>query len=176
MPLPALLKDLLDQPVVARIRRNHGLEHATIHMLSRRPGAGRIAGHSDANGFWLFGNLDEEQISRAVEEALSRLRAGERHLAIHPNCGTNLVTSGILAGMAGAIAMSGAGRSARGSLARLPFAAFFATLALILSRPLGTRIQQQITTTGDPADLEILSIERRPRGNIMAHRVSTRST
>jgi len=176
MPLPSLFQNLVDQPVMARIRRNHGLEHATIHMLSRKKGGGRLAGHSDAAGFWLFGNLNEEEIRVAVDEALGRLRAGERQLAIHPNCGTNLVTSGVLAGTAGALAMSGSGRSTRGNLARLPFAAFFATLALIFSRPLGTRIQQRITTTGDPGDLEILSIEKKPRGKIMAHRVSTRSS
>jgi len=151
------------------------LEHATIHILSKSVNAGRIAGHSDANGFWLFGKLTEEDIQPAVEEALRRLRAGEKHLAIHPNCGTNLVTSGILAGSAGAIAMTGAGPRSSDRLGRLPFAACFATLALMLSRPLGTRIQQRITTTGDPGDLEILSIEKRPRGSIMAHRVSTRS-
>ncbi len=175
MPLPFPLHNLINQPVVARIRRNHGLEHATIHVLTETVcNRGRIAGHSDAGGFWLFGDLNQEEISVAVDEALRRLRAGQRHLAIHPNCGTNLVTSGILAGTAGAVAMTGA-NSSRDRLGRLPFAAFFATLALLLSRPLGTRLQQRLTTSGDPGNLEILSIEPRPRGSLMVHRVSTLS-
>jgi len=174
VPVPVLLQNVIDQPAIARTRRNHGLEHATIHVLSKKRRKGRIAGHSDANGFWLFGDLTQEEISAAVEEALNRLRARERELAIHPNCGTNLVTSGILAGTAGAVAMTGADEG-RDRLGRLPFAAFLATLALVAARPLGTRIQQQITTTGDPGNLEVLSIERRPRGNLMAHRITTRS-
>lgn len=175
MPLPIAFTRLIELPAFAHIRRNHGLEHATIHILSKRKRAGRLAGHSDAGGFWLFGNLTEEEIRAAIDEALQRMRAGERHLAIHPNCGTNLVTSGVMAGLAGAVSMTGAGPRSRERLERLPLAALLATLALILARPLGTRIQQLITTTGDPADLQVLEIRRSQRQGMPAHRVVTRS-
>ena len=175
MPLPFVIQQIIEVPTFARIRRNHGLEHATIHMLSRQKKSGRLAGHSDAAGFWLFGDLNEEEIRVAAEEALKRMRAGEHQLAIHPNCGTNLVTSGVMAGIAGAFAMTGAGPRGRDRFERLPIAALFATLALVLAKPAGTRVQQLITTTGDPGDLEILEIRRTTRRGVIAHRVVTRS-
>ena len=54
------IETFIESPVVSRIRRNHGLEHATIHILSKKfPGA-RLIGHSDARGFWLVGDLTTE--------------------------------------------------------------------------------------------------------------------
>ena len=90
----------LDVPLVARIRRNHALEHATIHVLAKKHRSLRIVGRSTLNGYYLYGNLTTEAVIEAAQEAHSRLRAGEYHLAIHPNCGTNLVTAGSLAGLA----------------------------------------------------------------------------
>jgi hypothetical protein len=175
VPLPLPLQHIIEIPAVARIRRNHGLEHACIHILAKKKRAGRLVGHSDAGGFWLFGDLKEDEIRAAIKEALSRLRAGEASLAIHPNCGTNLVTSGIMAGVAGAIAMTGAGPSGRDRFERLPLAILFATLALVFAKPAGTRIQQLITTTGNPGDLQVLEIKRSPRQGMIAHRIVTKS-
>ena len=45
----------------------------------------------------LLGDVPTEQVESAVREALQRLKAGERGLAVHPNCGTNLATTGLLA-------------------------------------------------------------------------------
>ncbi|MQC27349.1 MAG: hypothetical protein DWG76_07895 [Chloroflexi bacterium] len=172
MPVPAVPLPARLSAALWRVRRNHGLEHASIHMLTRRR-LGPVMGHSDARGFWLVGELNTEDVRAAVDEALGRLRAGERGLAIHPNCGTNLVTSGLLAGAAGAAAMAGAGPRRRDRLGRLPVAGFLATLALLAARPLGTRLQQRVTTSGDPASLELLDIRRTTRGNLTAHRVTT---
>ena len=171
--MTALLQPLLDNPSISRIRRNHGLEHASIHVLSQKNARRSIAGHSDAGGFWLFGDLTQEEVLGAVQEALQRLRAGERSLAIHPNCGTNLVTSGMAAGLAGALAMSGAS-SRRERFERIPLAGMLATAALLLARPLGTRIQQRFTTSGDPGNLEVVEIRHSQRGNLKAFRVVTR--
>ena len=32
----SILDPILNLPILSRIRRNHGLEHATLHVLSRR--------------------------------------------------------------------------------------------------------------------------------------------
>jgi hypothetical protein len=164
---------LLNSPGFSRIRRNHGLEHATIHVLTQKNAKRMIAGHSDRGGFWLLGQLTVEEVDAAAREALARLRAGERGLAVHPNCGTNLVTSSMAAGVAGAFAMGGT-RNSRDWLERLPVAILLSMGALLLARPLGTRIQQLITTSGDPGGLEIVEIRQSQRGTMTAHRVTTR--
>jgi hypothetical protein len=171
-----LLTEILNQPVIVRTRRNHGLEHATIHILTQQQHRLLIAGHSNANGFWILGDVPTEALAAAVMEALRRLRAGERHLALHPNCGTNFITAGTLAGLAGAFAMLGVGKRGRDILERLPLAASLATLMLILSQPLGRKLQEQITTTPDMGSLEVVKIVRTQNRRIVAHRITTRSS
>ncbi len=169
------MKYILQNPSMNRIRRNHGLEHASIHVLTEKNPRRSIAGHSDSHGFWLFGDLTIEEARAAVEEALQRLRSGERRLAVHPNCGTNFVVSGAAAGLLGALSMTGAGNKRTALLERLPLAILLSTVALIASRPLGMRLQERVTTSGDPGDLEILNIRQSRRGNLLMHRVETRS-
>jgi hypothetical protein len=160
-------------PFISRIRRNHGLEHASLHILSERFPGVSLAGHSDTGGFWLLGNLPTAEIQSAVNEALRRLRAGERQLAIHPNCGTNFVTSGTLAGVAAGLAMFGAGRRLRDKVERLPLAASLATLALIAAQPLGLLLQETVTTSGVPGELEVVEIVTSRSGRLDMHRVVT---
>jgi hypothetical protein len=167
------LGSLLNNPTISRVRRNHGLEHATIHVLAEKNPKRSIAGHSDVGGFWLLGEVTAGEVKDASSEALHRLQGGESSLAIHPNCGTNLVTSSMAAGVAGALAMSGT-RSGRDRLERLPLAGLLAMAALLMARPLGTRVQQRITTSGEPGELEIVDISETQRAGLKAFRVTTR--
>jgi len=171
---PNLIQSILSHPLVSRIRRNHGLEHATLHVLAQRHPRRSLAGHSDAGGFWLIGDVSTEEVQSAVGEALRRLKAGEQNLAVHPNCGTNLVTAGLLAGTAAFMAMFGAGRRFRDKLERLPLAASMATFALILAQPMGYLLQERFTTSGQPELLEVAAIFPARRGWMHAHRVLTR--
>jgi hypothetical protein len=169
------MRDILLNPRINRIRRNHGLEHASIHVLTEKKPRRSIAGHSDSGGFWLIGDLTLEETRAAVEEALQRLRAGERQLAVHPNCGTNFVVSGAAAGLFGALSMTGAGNKRTALLERLPLAILLSTVALIASRPLGMRVQERVTTNGDPGNLQIIDIRQSRRGKLVMHRVETHS-
>ncbi len=166
--------DLLEIPVISHIRRNHALEHATLHMLATHLPQTTLMGHSDVGGFWIIGDVPPEMLHAAVQEAITRLRAGESQLALHPNCGTNYVTAGVLAGLAGAAAMLGAGRRWMDKLARLPMAAALATIALIFSQPLGVLLQARVTTSGDPGTLEVTAITHRKQGRLTVHRIQTR--
>jgi hypothetical protein len=168
----SLARSVLDIPAIARTRRNHGLEHATLHILAQRHPHIALAGHSDTSGFWVLGNVSIEEIQEAVDEALVRLQAGERRLAIHPNCGTNFATAGVMAGLAAGAAMLG-GRSKRDRIERLPLAALLATLALIAAQPLGALIQERITTSGEPGELRVKEIVATRRGRWRAHRIVT---
>ncbi len=167
------MNPLLELPVFSRIRRNHGLEHATIHLLSRSTPHRPLAGHSDMYGFWILGEVDTEELAETAQSALNRLRAGEHDLAVHPNCGTNFATYGIMAGTAAFLALAGAGSKTKDKLERLPLAATFATLALILAQPLAFRIQRNVTTSGDPRDLRITQVTRTMVAGRTAHRITT---
>jgi hypothetical protein len=164
---------VLNQRSISRIRRNHGLEHATLTILAQRFPDTPMAGRSNTGGFWLLGEVPTEAVQEAVTEALARLKAGEHHLAVHPHCGTNYVISGSLAGLAGASAMSGVGPRFRDKLDRIPLAASLATLALIVSQPLAIMVQAHLTTSGEPGDLEVVEITAIRRGGLMAHHVIT---
>ena len=166
-------QSILDIPWISRTRRNHGLEHATLHVLSKRYPKTSLAGHSDAGGFWILGDVSTEDVESAAREALRRLRGGEQDLAVHPNCGTNFATSGVLAGLAASLVMLGAGQRFRDKLERLPLAVTLATMALVASQPLGMRIQRQVTTSGKPQGLEIREVKPSPRGRIKAYRITT---
>ena len=93
--------NFLDQiPIVSTVRRNHGVEHATIHVLASRLQNLSLVGHATLDGFNLYGEVEADQVEFAANEALRRLRAGDSRLVIHPNCGTNFATAGMLAGIA----------------------------------------------------------------------------
>lgn len=158
---------------LSRTRRNHGLEHATMNFLNSRFPHQAFAGHSDWRGFWIVGEISIEELGDVVTEALQALRSGRSDLAIHANCGTNLVASGTLAGLAGAVGMMGVGEKPRDKMDRIPMVAFLATLALMLSRPLGPFLQKHLTTSGDPGGLTITKISRHKRGEMTAHRITT---
>jgi hypothetical protein len=166
--------DLLNMAPVSRVRRNHGLEHATMHILSARYPRQPMAGHSDTGGFWILGDIPTEDVRDAVTQALARMQNGEENLAVHPNCGTNFVTSGTVAGLAAWLGMLGAGKGARGKLERLPVVISLATLALIFGQPLGFFLQAHVTTSGKPGDLQIVSVNPGQGGGMRSHRIITR--
>ena len=150
------------------VRQNHALEHATIHVLSRRQPYLRIMGRSTFSGFLIYGPLATEDVVSAANEALARLQQGEAHLAVHPRCGTNLAVTSIMAGTAAFGATLGRPRS---KLDRLPLALMAATVAAIIAQPLAHRIQEEVTTTSEVDGVYIASISRTKRGNLVAHKV-----
>jgi hypothetical protein len=172
--MPGLLDSILSLPPILRLRRNHGLEHATLHVLAKRLPGVNMAAHSTPGGFRLVGNIPIELVGEAVEEAQKRLRAGEHRLAVHPNCGTNFVTSGTLTGLAGASAMLGYRRDRQNLLERLALAVTLSVIALVLSQPLAIYLQREISTTGELGDLRVVEIHRSEAGPLVVHHILTR--
>jgi len=164
---------ILDIPIISRIRRNHGLEHATITILSQHFPDRRLAGFSDLNGFYLFGEVPSADLREAVTRALARLGNGERYLAVHPHCGTNYVASGFVAGLLAWLGMAGV-RTKRDKVERLPLVIALITLGFIISQPLGPMIQERITTSGDPQGMIVVDIFPVQVGRFALHRVSTK--
>jgi hypothetical protein len=151
------------------VRQHHAIEHATVTLVNQRLPGAQVVAHSDLQGFVIYGDLDTAILQSAAEEALARLQAGESALAVHPNCGTNLATAGILSGLAAFAAGSGRNRSLWD---RVPSAILGATLALIVAAPAGRWVQANITTTGRVAGLRITSVARISGSPLVRHRVT----
>lgn len=166
--------NLLSFPWVSQTRRNHALEHATLQVLAKKNPGRRLAGYSGPAGFWVVGDTPIELLQDSVIEAVTRLNAGEWQLAVHPNCGTNFATAGLLAGGAAWLAMLGADRGWRQKLDRLPFVVLLVTFALMLAQPLGLNLQKKVTTLARLGDLQVTGIQCVRETSPAIHRISTR--
>lgn len=153
--------------LISRIRRNHGLEHASIHVLSETHKNFSAQGNSNHKGFTLniYGDINEGDVIEAVETAFKRMKAGEHHLAVHPNCGTVLLTTATMATLAVQTVFGLESKRQERLETKVP--AFFNALpsailavvvSLIVSRPVGLHIQERYTTEGDLGDMHIVRI------------------
>lgn len=139
-----------------RVRQNHALEHATITILSTMVPDLRVSARSTSRGFTIFGDVDLGQLRRALDEALRRLQAGEAELAIHPNCGTNLVVGASFLAVGAILAMT-----ASRSRTRMASAALSSFAGLTAARPLGQLVQKYVTTLPDVRGVRVTEIYRR---------------
>ena len=163
---------LLDLPLILETRRNHALEHATVHLLAARYPENHLAGHSNPTGFFILGNVTTEDVKSAVMEAWTRLRAGESGLAIHAGCGTNFAATAFVAGSLAWFPLSGS-KPLRRRLWLLPFAVAFGLLGYLLSQPLGPWLQAHVTTEPDLGNLQVQNIALVRKGGVTVHRVMT---
>ncbi len=168
------MSTLLNTPSILATRRNHALEHAVVHLLSRQRPGKPLVGHANPRGFLLFGEVETTDLQAAADEALARLRSGQSHLAVHPGCGTNLVLNALALGL-GAWAGMRHTRTDRERLDRIPLAGLLAAGMLSLSQPLGPWVQKKFTTEADPGPLQIVSIRLLWSGRFRLHFVETRA-
>jgi hypothetical protein len=155
--------------LISRTRRNHALEHATIHVLSEKFKNYSAQGNSTHEGFYLniYGDVPAEAVREAVDEAHSRMIGGEHQLGVHPNCGTVLLTTATMAAMAAQTTFGlEQWRQKRPALDlnvianALPSAVLAVALALLVSRPLGMAIQARYTTDGNLGNLRVISVRQ----------------
>ncbi|MBP6016103.1 MAG: hypothetical protein KA586_05230 [Candidatus Promineofilum sp.] len=158
---------MMTNNIVSRVKRNHGLEHATIHILSESHKRFSAQGNSDHRGFHLniYGDVTEDEVRAAVAEAHRRLNAGEHNLAVHPNCGTVLVTTAALATLAAQTMLALENRREPRMrpmtlINALPGAMIAVVGALIVGRPLGVRLQERYTVDGHLGNLQVADVRR----------------
>lgn len=153
---------------ILMLRQVHALEHATVWMLSEkdRPISPQtientypqdndlLGGLSTDQGFYLYGQVDNLALQKAVRMALRKLKAGEWNLALHPRCGTNLsVNMFLTAGFAlGAHLLL-----PRGPIEQLIGLGLSAAVATQLAPDLGM-LAQKYLTTAIPFNLELADI------------------
>ena len=134
-----------------RVRRNHGLEHATVAVLLARYGPQRLAGRASFDGFYLLAEADEATVQSCAEEALQRMRDGEHSLAVSPLCGTNIAVSAFCSSAAATLVlMTGRPRD------RFSNAFTAGMLGFIAGQPLGRWLQRTVTTSADVGAVELL--------------------
>lgn len=161
---------------ISLVRRNHGLEHATINLMSKKYPGRSFSGHSDPKGFWIIGEISTDELAEIVQEALKRMNEGEHGLAIHAHCGTNAVTTGVIAGGVAWLATLKRADTFEKKMDRLPWLIMLVTGAVILSQPLGPKVQEKVTTSGVPGNLmirQIVRYEREFKNRPMIHRIDT---
>ncbi len=164
---------ILDNTTISLIRRNHGLEHATLNLLAGRFPGRMLSGISHPGGFFIFGDIPTDDLRDVIALALARMNSGERRLALHAGCGTNYVVSGAVAAVLAFFGLAGA-RKLRQKVERLPFVIVLVTLGLIASQPLARKVQERITTSGDPQGLTVVKVTPIRFGWFSLHQVQTR--
>jgi len=173
------------EQLLNRLRRNHALEHATINLLSRRHPGAHLVGVSGPQGFTLYSSMGAEDVIPVAREALRALQSGNAALAIHENCGTNLVVTAVLTTLAtllGLRYMPGGTRTATRDtgrawwnlLERLPHAILLNAMALVVAMPVARWVQTNVTTSPDVAGIEIVSFFTDSQGGLSRIRVHTR--
>ena len=159
----------MSNDMLSRVRRNHALEHATIHVLTERNKGFSAQGNATPKGFNLniYGRLEDDEVSIAVEDAFRRLKEGEKRLAVHPNCGTVLLTTASLATLSALTAFGiEQKRQKRSTLnlatifGALPTTILAVLISLIVSKPLGIFLQEQYTVESDLGNLQVVSIRK----------------
>ncbi|MCB9483940.1 MAG: hypothetical protein H6674_07210 [Dehalococcoidia bacterium] len=140
------------------VRRNHGLEHATVAVLFARRGPQRLAGRASGNGFFILGKVDADLLESCAQEALSRIKRGESGLVVSPMCGTNLVVTGGVCALATMVSLT-LSREKKPQ-ERLGDAVSASTIGAIASQPLGRLVQEKITTMADHADTEVVRVRQ----------------
>jgi hypothetical protein len=150
---PRQLKNMFGNRI---LRRNHALEHATIVVMMEREPGRRFNGFSDDDGFFVQGVRSTDEVDSAAREALRRMRAGERRLAIHRNCGTTIVAANLLAAVffLGAV---GLGLYMSWPLYLMILGGI--VLSLLLRVPLSLLLQRFVTTDADLSNAEVGWVE-----------------
>ncbi len=151
-----------------RVRRNHALEHATLHVLAREMPHLSLVGRSDGQGFLIYGDVDTDSLRLAAHEAYERLQNGEVHLGVHPNCGTNLAVGIVLSAVAVLVGILG---SQNKPSRRWPLTFLGLAGAMTLATPLGPEVQRRYTTDPDVTGVSLGKVVRLRSGRWAVHRV-----
>lgn len=151
-----LLKDI---PVISKTRKNHALEHATIHLISQKLPGKTFAGHSNPAGFLLIGDVSTEMVAETSLHALDLLKQGKGSLAVHEGCGTNYVVIGGLASLLSILVMSGS-KSNKERWAKFPLLLAASILAFMVGRSIGPMLQEHVTTQADLGGMQLAAVSK----------------
>ena len=150
---PRQLKNMFGNRI---LRRNHALEHATIVVMMEREPGRKFNGFATDDGFFVQGVRSTEEVDSAAREALRRLKAGEKKLAVHRNCGTTIVAANLLVAFF-FLAALGVGLYFGLDIYLLILGGI--VLSLLLRIPLSLSLQRFVTTDADLTNAEVGWVE-----------------
>ena len=138
-----------------------------MHVLARRIHEVRLVACADWAGFTVFGQVPTDILIEAVTEGLERMRAGEKSLVLHPNCGTNIaVPLGLCGGLViGAVSLPRNWRFTRF------FFIFLAGVAFAHRKRLSQQVQKALTTTTNLDITRLRSVRQISLGKLQITRV-----
>jgi len=147
--------ELLKVLVNNKVRQNHALQHATIHVLERDLGIPQVEGMAYEDGFTLKGLAEPGVVYQAALKGLEKLKRGERDFAIHPKCGTTILVVNTIASVIFIAVLFLTGN--------LTIISVLVALVLAhLTGPFGGRLVQRYITTNPVPDLEVTGVSVQP--------------
>jgi Domain of unknown function (DUF6391) len=146
------------------LRRNHALEHATIVVMMEREPGRKLNGFSTDDGFFVQGARSISGVESAAREAISRLKSGEKRLAIHRNCGTTIVAANLLAAIFFLVTLGLVLYLGVGNLYLMILGSV--VLAFALRIPLSLILQRFVTTDADLTNAEVGWVEPAQPGDL----------
>ncbi len=136
------------------LRKNHGLEHATINVLEELFSYQGLAGYADEDGFYIIGADDEIKVENAARKGLERLKEGDNMLVVHDRCGTTITAANLASAVIFLIILFYTGF----------FSIWTMLLAMLLANLvgpfLGKILQIHVTTSADVDTMKIVGAER----------------
>ncbi len=160
----------MELSILQRVRRNHAIEHATMHLLGRTLRAPKLAARSDWRGITFYGDVDTRVLESALDGGMLALNSGHRALAVHPRCGSMISASMLLAMLAGWLVQSDVKRKPTPTRGLLSIAGV--TGAMLLAQPLGYAMQKHVLTDPDASHAKLVSIRSSGRGPLTSHRIT----
>lgn len=131
------------------LRKNHGLEHATVNILEREYGHTNLAGYAEDDGFYILGLDNVWQVEEAARRGIQLLKRGQKDLVIHQKCGTSVTVANFISAVIFLLLLLYTGN----------FSIIYMLVAILAANLvgpfLGQIVQKYFTTTGDVGDMEI---------------------
>ncbi len=160
----------MELSILQRVRRNHAIEHAAMHLLGRTLQPPKLAARCDWRGITFYGDVDTGVLQSALEGGLLALNRGHRGLAVHPRCGSMISVSMLLAMLAGWLVQSDVKRKRAPGRGLLSIAGVAG--AMLLAQPLGYAMQKHVLTDPDASRARLESIRTSRRGPLTTHRIT----
>ena len=142
-------KQIYQIAINSKLKKNHGLEHATINILEKEYGYTKLAGYAEENGFYIMGVNNTAYVEEAAKKGLELMKKGKNNLAIHKRCGTSMTVANFISAVIFLLLLFTSGYF---SLLNMIIAILIANL---IGPYLGQLIQQKFTTTSQVKEMEI---------------------